>query len=198
MALPEPIKSRASIAAIALLTGISGACNAQQTPDTAAPSTAAIVDALKPATRSSRNLIVSPPDAAAPANTPGGISSPPLAASGAPAAAPSISMAIQFDFDSARLRAESLGALDNLAAALTSADLRANRFLVEGHTDATGASGYNLRLSEQRAAEVKRYLVAHGVGSERVAVVGRGSTQPADAEHPAAAGNRRVRIVNVD
>jgi len=166
-----------------------------------APSTKAIIDALKPTTRSSRNLIVveraqAPASAASEAASPAG-DIPPIEAI-LLAAKPNISMAIRFDFDSWRIRPESAGALDNLAAALSSPELRSSRFLLEGHTDATGGAAYNQRLSQQRADAVKRYLTALGVQPERVASVGRGATQLANVSDPGSAENRRVRLVNLD
>lgn len=167
-----------------------------------APSTKAIIDALKPTTRSSRNLIVveraqTPASAASEAASAPDGDIPPTEAI-LLAAKPNISMAIRFDFDSWRIRPESAGALDNLAAALSSPELRSSKFLLEGHTDATGGAAYNQRLSQQRADAVKRYLTALGVQPERVASVGRGATQLANVLDPGSAENRRVRLVNLD
>ena len=167
-----------------------------------APSTKAIIDALKPTTRSSRNLIVveraqTPASAASEAASAPDGDIPPTEAI-LLAAKPNISMAIRFDFDSWRIRPESAGALDNLAAALSSPELRSSKFLLEGHTDATGGAAYNQRLSQQRADEVKRRLAALGVPPERVASVGRGATQLANVGDPGSAENRRVRLVNLD
>jgi outer membrane protein OmpA-like peptidoglycan-associated protein len=113
-------------------------------------------------------------------------------------AKPSLSLLIQFDFDSARLRPESLPALDNLGTALNSEELKASKFAIEGHTDAKGRPDYNLRLSDQRAQAVLRYMVLRGVDPARLAASGKGSTEPANAADPLAAENRRVRIVNTD
>lgn len=177
------------------------ACDCARADD--APSTGAIIEALKPLTRSSRNLIVTgPPKPAEDASTPAPAA--PVMPGAATSAVvttdhrPQISMAIRFDFDSARIRPESVEALNNLAAALASAALGGNRFLVEGHTDATGGTDYNLRLSQRRADEVKRFLVAHGVASERLATFGRGSTEPAEPADPRAEANRRVRVLNLE
>lgn len=180
-------------------------------PSDGGPDAQQIIDALKPQapaprTRSLRNLVVrekseSQPQAASAAAS--GVASAqavtlrpePLPE---PEPPPSLSMAIQFDFDSARLRPQGESALDRLAAALKSPELAASRFLVEGHTDAKGSAAYNLRLSQSRAAEVRRYLVAQGVPPDRVESVGRGSQEPVNAANPYAAENRRVRIVNID
>ena len=113
-------------------------------------------------------------------------------------AAPSLSLAIQFDLNSARVRPESGAVLGNLVAALLSPDLKSNRFVIEGHTDARGVPSANLRLSQQRADEVRLYLVALGVHPARLKAVGKGSSNPANPLDPLAADNRRVRVVTLE
>ena len=167
--------------AAALLMGLlHGAGLAQDT----APNTQEMVEALKPRTRSLRNLIVGEAAASAPATQ--------------TAPRPSLSMAIRFDFDSARLRPEGAAVLDRLAAVLQTSELKDSRFLIEGHTDAQGSADYNLRLSQSRAEEVRRHLAAQGVASQRLSAVGRGAREPATPAAPLAAENRRVRIVNIE
>jgi outer membrane protein OmpA-like peptidoglycan-associated protein len=119
-----------------------------------------------------------------------------LVVEAAPAARPSLSLQIQFDFDSAVIRAQSLVALDNLAQAMQSTELAQTQFSVEGHTDAKGAKAYNQKLSEMRAQAVVEWLAAHGVQPTRLQSVGKGSSEPANAADPMASENRRVRIVN--
>jgi outer membrane protein OmpA-like peptidoglycan-associated protein len=83
-------------------------------------------------------------------------------------------------------------------AALQSPELKGNRFIIEGHADARGAAERNQRLSQERADEVRLYLVALGVHPSRLRAVGRGVSQPVNASDPAAAENRRVRVVTVE
>lgn len=116
----------------------------------------------------------------------------------APQDAPSLSLNVQFDFNSARIRPESYAALDNLANALQSSALGQSRFLVEGHTDAKGAQEYNRKLSERRAQSVLDLLTSKGVPNSQLVAVGKGSKEPANLAYPKAAENRRVRIVNLD
>ena len=158
---------------------------AQFSAPEASPSAEQMIELLrKPAgtTRSLRNLAVeaAPTGGAAEANR------------------PSLSLQIQFDFDSARVRPQSRLALSNLALALQSPALLSARFAVEGHTDAKGRADYNARLSQLRAEAVCDYLGRQGVDAARLVAAGKGSIDPANSADPFAAENRRVRIVNLD
>jgi outer membrane protein OmpA-like peptidoglycan-associated protein len=68
---------------------------------------------------------------------------------------------------------------------------------VEGHTDSVGGDEFNQRLSEQRAASVRAYLVTHGVSPDHVVATGFGKTQPIASNNTAAGRqlNRRVELV---
>ena len=50
------------------------------------------------------------------------------------------------------------------------------RVQVGGHTDAVGTDAYNQKLSQDRAAAVVNWLVAHGIPRERLEVRGYGAT----------------------
>lgn len=137
-------------------------------------------------TRSLRNLSVEAVDQAAEAAPP------------APVVKPSLSLQIQFEFNSSQINPVSQQALLNLSTALKAAELSASKFEVEGHTDAKGSDAYNLKLSLQRAEAVQQFLVHQGVAVNRLVASGKGSTHLANAGNPLAAENRRVRIVNLD
>lgn len=176
----------------------------------ASPNTKQMIEALRPRTRGLRNLVVGEAAASAATGGDAAASAAPVSVNGTPVAAandtapavpaapPSLSMAIRFDFDSAHLRPEGAAVLARLASALQTPDLNHSRFRIEGHTDAKGDAAYNLRLSQQRADEVRRFLVAHGVSLPRLSAVGRGAQEPANPLLPLGAENRRVRIVNVE
>jgi outer membrane protein OmpA-like peptidoglycan-associated protein len=119
---------------------------------------------------------------------------PNLRSIGMQVAAPSISIQVGFDFDSDRIQPRSTAVLVNLAAALRDERLKSKRFAVTGHTDAVGSLGYNMQLSERRAAAVKSFLVGQGVDPSRLKTVGRGPTDLLNKRQPAAAENRRVEI----
>jgi outer membrane protein OmpA-like peptidoglycan-associated protein len=71
------------------------------------------------------------------------------------------------------------------------------RIEVEGHTDSVGGEEYNQRLSEQRAAAVRDYLVQNGIPMTNVTAVGFGKTRPVVSNDTAAGRqqNRRVELV---
>lgn len=69
--------------------------------------------------------------------------------------------------------------------------------VVIGHTDNTGGTEYNQRLSERRAAAVTMVLTSNGVPAGRVQAVGRGYDAPiaSNATPGGRAQNRRVEII---
>ena len=71
---------------------------------------------------------------------------------------------------------------------------------IEGHTDSRGRDSYNLRLSQERAASVRRYLMKQGISRDRLEAVGYGETQPiADNEtEEGRAKNRRVEFTIIE
>ena len=109
-----------------------------------------------------------------------------------------IDVTVNFDFDSARLKPESLPQLERLAAALRNDALSALRFRIEGHTDAKGGERYNEVLSARRAQAVVDFLVGQGVGLPRLIPVGMGFSELLDPADPLAARNRRVRVQTLD
>lgn len=84
---------------------------------------------------------------------------------------------IKYDFDSAKLRAESKVILDKLIELL---QLNNNlKVEIGSHTDSRGEAKYNFELSQLRARNVVGYLVSHGIRKNRVTAKGKGSSQPA-------------------
>jgi peptidoglycan-associated lipoprotein len=84
---------------------------------------------------------------------------------------------IYFDYDQDLLRDDASAALDAKAAVLLANP--AVTLTITGHTDERGTAEYNLALGQRRAAQVKRYLVARGVGDARLATQSLGDSQPA-------------------
>ena len=68
---------------------------------------------------------------------------------------------------------------------------------IDGHTDSTGTSQFNEKLSQQRAEAVRSYLSQQGVAEPSMTTQGFGQNQPI-ASNSTASGrqqNRRVEIV---
>lgn len=108
---------------------------------------------------------------------------------------PSISLQVQFGFNSAELTSHGQRQLDELAGALSSKALVSDGFELIGHTDQVGDANYNLRLSLDRANAVKQYLqLAHGIDPARLQAIGLGFSRLADKAHPTAPINRRVEV----
>ena len=83
---------------------------------------------------------------------------------------------IFYDFDKATLRPESSVALDSLVDLL-----KQNPHItieLSAHTDYKGSDQYNERLSQQRAESVVRYLIQHGIASDRLTPKGYGESMP--------------------
>jgi OOP family OmpA-OmpF porin len=101
---------------------------------------------------------------------------------------------IHFDTDSAKLRADSLPALNAVLALINNHP--GSRWIISGHTDNQGSAAHNQPLSERRAAAVIAWLGAHGVEKNRLVSEGFGATRPvADNSTPAGrALNRRVEV----
>ena len=83
---------------------------------------------------------------------------------------------IFYDFDKATLRPESAEALDKLVALL---EENPNVTIeLSAHCDYKGSAEYNKRLSQRRAESVVKYLIEHGIASDRLTPVGYGKDKP--------------------
>ncbi|MEZ4471278.1 MAG: OmpA family protein [bacterium] len=67
---------------------------------------------------------------------------------------------------------------------------------IEGHTDSQGSASYNLKLSRDRAAAVRRYLMGQGIEPERMESEGYGEERPIEDNRTADGreANRRVEF----
>lgn len=78
----------------------------------------------------------------------------------------------------------------------TGEDVSAADITVEGHTDSTGSTAVNEKLSKERAQAVAEYLKSQGVPSSKITTRGLASEYPV-ADNGTAAGrakNRRVEV----
>lgn len=99
-----------------------------------------------------------------------------------------------FDWDRSDVNADQAAILDAVAATYPGCGGSAVR--VTGYADRSGSDRYNQGLSERRAAEVKSYLLQHGVQANAISTQGLGESNP---RVPTADGvrelqNRRVEI----
>ena len=109
----------------------------------------------------------------------------------------SVNLSIQFEHNSSTLQRAAFTQLQQLQLALASEGLRSDRFVVAGHTDASGNAKYNKDLSRRRAEAVKQFLVARGIDGSRLDTVGYGSDRLLVPDRPYDSTNRRVEIRDV-
>lgn len=102
---------------------------------------------------------------------------------------------VLFDVDQATLKPGAQSVITRLAAFLREHPDRSVQ--IEGHTDSTGTSDYNLQLSLARAENVARALTREGIEPTRVSARGFGEGAPV-ADNATPAGrlqNRRVELI---
>jgi peptidoglycan-associated lipoprotein len=104
---------------------------------------------------------------------------------------------LKFKPDSAKLGKSGMAALDAFAAKLK--DENKNVYIeIQGHTDSRGTAALNLRLGEQRAEAVRRYLsIKDGIPLHRMATISYGETEPiaTNMNRKGRSQNRRVVLV---
>ena len=103
-----------------------------------------------------------------------------------------------FDTGSDRLRPESTPTLKTIAAMLQ--EHPELKLRIEGHTDNVGAKDANLKLSDKRAAAVRKVLIAdYHVDGGRLNSKGFGDTKPVGANTTAEgrSNNRRIELVKM-
>lgn len=102
---------------------------------------------------------------------------------------------VQFEFAKAELKPESKTLLDEVVKIMKEHP-EIEKIRIEGHTDNDASDGYNLKLSNNRAAAVKAYLASKGVEAKRMESKGFGESKPI-ADNKTESGreqNRRVEI----
>ncbi len=106
--------------------------------------------------------------------------------------------AVSFQAGSTSIAGGSTESLDQVAKLLQ--DNPDKRIRIEGHTDDTGPASVNLRLSQERAQAVARYLESRNVSPAQLIAKGYGSSQPIadNATESGRARNRRIEISYVD
>lgn len=104
------------------------------------------------------------------------------------------SKTVLFDLNKATIREESQEALNSIAEIMK--EYPSTIFHIGGHTDSQGSDEYNLKLSKERAASVREYLVSKGIPENRLTSEGYGEANPIATNNTAAGRqeNRRVEI----
>jgi OOP family OmpA-OmpF porin len=106
------------------------------------------------------------------------------------------SLYVEFDLNKTDVKRTSYSEIEEFATYLK--QYINSELVLEGHTDSSGSDNYNMRLSEARAAAVKRVLVEqYGIDANRIDTVGMGETQPIadNSTVDGRAQNRRVEAV---
>ncbi|NKB67282.1 MAG: OmpA family protein [Candidatus Latescibacteria bacterium] len=101
---------------------------------------------------------------------------------------------VLFASESSKLTPASKTALGGLVKVLQ--EWPEQKLVLTGHTDNTGTTSFNSKLSRNRAQAVKNYLVQQGVEASRLSISAKGASDPADSNDTKAGRqqNRRVDI----
>jgi outer membrane protein OmpA-like peptidoglycan-associated protein len=101
---------------------------------------------------------------------------------------------VLFDTAKATLKPASFPKLGNLLELMT---LKKTLIIeLAGHTDNVGGDAYNMKLSDDRAQSVKKYLVKKGIHPRRIKAVGYGQTRPV-ASNDTPEGRKKNRRTEV-
>lgn len=111
---------------------------------------------------------------------------------------PQMVVEIAFKNDSVMIEPTSYRTLGLIADALHHPNLWDYKFLIVGHTSATGSAEHNLELSQRRAAAIQEILATtFAVEPARLFSVGVGEYFPIEGAEPGASSNRRVQLYNL-
>ena len=112
-------------------------------------------------------------------------------------ALPSVDFEVKFEVDSARISPRALQQLITLGKALADPRLADTKFVIGGHTDASGPADYNVLLSQQRAEAVRAFLIAQfNARPDNLIARGFGAQSLKNKANPYASENRRVQVIN--
>jgi hypothetical protein len=101
---------------------------------------------------------------------------------------------LSFEFNSYKINSDSYPFLDELASVLIAEPTW--KLELSGHTDNKGSESTNLKMSNGRVEEVKKYLVSKGVSADRITTFGYGESKPiaSNDTEEGRAKNRRVEM----
>lgn len=107
-----------------------------------------------------------------------------------------ITIRVNFDFDKYNIRPNDEAELKKAIEFVQK--YPGHKVKIEGHTDHTGTDEYNQKLSERRAASVKKYIAKEGnIDPKRMTTEGFGETKPvaSNKTKEGRAKNRRAEIL---
>ncbi len=102
---------------------------------------------------------------------------------------------IQFEYAKATIKSESFGLLDEIAGVIKQ-NGHIKKIQIEGHASSDGDDAYNMKLSDDRAKSVRKYLLDKGIAAEKLVAKGFGETKPIadNATEEGKEKNRRVEF----
>ena len=103
---------------------------------------------------------------------------------------------VRFGFNKAEVTNKGREVLDNLLNQLKT-DNKNVYIEIQGHTDNKGSDDYNMKLGEQRADSVRRYMSENGIPLHRISTISYGEGRPiaSNKTKEGRSQNRRVVIV---
>lgn len=100
-----------------------------------------------------------------------------------------------FAFDSAKIRQQDHGVLQQLATCFETGPLKGRTMRLIGHADPRGSDEYNMVLGGRRAESVKTYLAADGLTKSHMETTSRGELDATGYNEATWAKDRRVDVV---
>jgi outer membrane protein OmpA-like peptidoglycan-associated protein len=82
---------------------------------------------------------------------------------------------IFYDFDKSNIRQDATADLNDLAALML--EYPSIEIELSSHTDSRGDNNYNYNLSQKRADEAQKYLIAKGISPNKISAIGYGETR---------------------
>ena len=106
---------------------------------------------------------------------------------------------IQFEYNKAVILPASFGLLDEISDVIKK-NGHLKKIAIEGHASSEGDAKHNLKLSDDRAKSVMKYLVDKGVDAGRLTAKGFGSNRPIadNATDEGKEKNRRVEFLIIE
>ncbi len=99
-----------------------------------------------------------------------------------------------FAFDSSNVRPQDRRVLGQLAKCFSDGPLKGRTMALVGHADPRGENEYNMVLGQQRADNVKGYIVQAGLTGKQIQTTSRGEMDATGTDEAGWAKDRRVDV----